>query len=267
MSLVITRFGDAFATAEELPTLEGRQPQGASAVTGSVLRLPGGGSYDWRGGEQARPESDQIELFGGWVADSVAAMQVKLAALKALAGQRSRLWRTDGATQQWRRARCLRVASDVEAGLPASAEISMGFELDAGPWHGAARSETITLDTSPKSQAVTNGGNAIQRDVVLTVTAVGSAISDVTIENVTAGHVSAVRYTGSIAAGQALVLDCGAGTVRNHGVDDYARLMLLAGHTMREWLRLAPGSNPIQVTYTGGGAASTCILAYHDAWA
>ena len=267
MSFVIRRFGDAFATAEELPTLEGRQPQGATAVTGSLTRLPGGGSFDWRGADAAGPEPDLIELFGGWVAGDVATMRAKLAALKSLVGRRSRLWRTDGVAHQWRLARCLRLDSDLEAGLPAHSEIRLSFELDAGPWNGTGRSATITLDTSPKSQAVTNGGNVIQRDVVLTVTAVGSPITALWIHNFAVGHESAIHYWGAIAAGQALVLDCGAGTVRNHGVDDYARLMLLAGHTMREWLRLAPGSNTIRVTRTGGGAASTCILAYHDAWA
>lgn len=264
MATMIDRFGAAYASATELPTLDGSQPQGAGPVASSLVRLPGGGAYDWRGSDRARRETETMRLKGVWVAASIAAMETKLAALRALVGTRDRLWRSNGTTQHWRVARLLEMRSDLGAGLAVDALLEFTFEALPGPWNGTARTVNATLDASPKTAACTNSGNLRVADPVVTVTAAGSPI---TVVRVRVAGVTDVQWTGSLAVGQSLVIDCGARTVRAGGADAYAGLSHLSGQTVSDWLRLEPGSNSVLVYRTGGSAASTVQITYSDGWA
>jgi hypothetical protein len=267
MPYVIDRFGATYATAEPLPQLGGQQPQGAGGIESSNVRLIGGYSFDWRGSEAANIPTEKITVQGEWVASSAGGMETKLAALRALRGVRSKLWRTSGATSQWRTARCLAVDSDLRVGSPSMAEISMQFELHPGPWNGTAGSTAVTLAASPQTATIGNDGNAIIRAITLNVHPTTSAITAITLENLTTGHVSKVKYAGTIAATQALSVDCEAKSVKNNNVDDYANLSLGSGHAINEWLRLAPGINTIRITTTGGGVKSTVGLVFYDGYA
>lgn len=267
MPFVIDRFGDTYAAGEELPRYDGSQPQGAGRVESSQVRLVGGALYDWRGDEQALPPAERIEIRGQWVASSAGGMQTKLAALKALRGKKSKLWRTSGATSHWRRARCLAVESDLEPGSPSWAEIEMLFEADPEPWSGTTGYTVVTLNASPKTATIANDGNAVVREITVTVHPATSAVTAFTLENLTTGHVSAIKYGGTIASTQALVIDCAARSVENNGTSAYTDLSLLAGHAVTEWLRLAPGNNSIRITTTGGGVTSTVGFAFKDGYA
>lgn len=263
MAYVIDRFGASYGSGAVLPTLEGRQPQGTGPVDSSQVKLPGGGAYDWRGAGEALPEIETVRVRGVWKAADVAAMEIKLDALKALCGQRSYLWRSNGALTHSRLARCLEVDSDLEAGLAADALIEMVFELAATPWIGTARNVGQSLDTSPKSFTLTNGGNAQVRDVVITVMAVGTAITQIYV--VRSGLVE-MRWQGTIAPGSSLVIDTGARSVKLDGADAYDGFSLQAGHIIGDWLRLGPGDNTVLISRTGGGATSTGAFVYADGW-
>jgi hypothetical protein len=260
---IIERFGDAWASATVLPTLDGRQPLGIRGIEGSILRLPGGRAYDWRGSERAPIAPEEIVIEGVWVADSVAAMETKHAALLALVGRRSKLWRSNGTTQHWRTARLLSIDAPVEAGFAHWMAYTMRFELAAMPWQGTAQSPNAALDTSPKVVACANSGNARVTNPVVTVTAAGSTITVVRVRVV---GVSDIQWSGSLAAGQSLVIDCGKRTVRRAGADAYAGFSLLAGHVVSDWLRIEPGVTAVQIYRTGGSAASTATVAYNEGW-
>jgi len=264
VAYVIERFGASYATATILPTLEGSQPQGVGRVDSSLVRLPGGGAYDWRGSDPAPPAAEPIRVRGVWVADSVTAMETKLAALKALCGTRDRLWRSNGATQHWRLARLLEVRSDLAAGLAVDALIEMLFEALPGPWNGTAHTVPATLDTSPKTAVCTNAGNRRVTDAVVTITAAGSAI---TVVRLRVSGVSDLQWTGTLGVGQSQVIDCGARTVRAGGADAYGGLAYLSGHVVPDWLRLELGANNVLVYRTGGSTASTAQITYSDGWA
>ncbi|NLD42663.1 MAG: hypothetical protein GX657_04120 [Chloroflexi bacterium] len=264
MATMIDRFGAAYASATELPTLDGSQPQGAGPVASSLVRLPGGGAYDWRGSDRARREAETMRLKGVWVAESIAAMETKLAVLRALVGTRDRLWRSNGTAQHWRVARLLELKSDLAAGMAVDALLEFTFETLPGPWNGTARTVNATLDASPKTVACTNSGNLRVTDPVVTVTAAGSPI---TVVRVRVTGVTDLQWTGALAVGQSLVIDCGARTVRAGGADAYSGITYLSGHTVPEWLRLQPGANSVLIYRTGGSAASTAKVEYSDGWA
>ena len=263
MAYIIERFGDVWSTAVELPTLDGKQPRGIRGIEGSMIRLPGGRAYDWRGGEQAPIAPEEVTIEGTWVAASVAAMETKHAALLGLAGQRSKLWRSNGTNQHWRTARVLSIDAPVEAGFATWMSYTMRLELAAMPWQGTAQSPNAALDTSPKVVACANSGNARVTNPVVTVTAAGSTITVVRVRVV---GVSDIQWSGSLAAGQSLVIDCGKRTVRRAGADAYAGFSLLAGHVVSDWLRIEPGVTAVQIYRTGGSAASTATVAYNEGW-
>lgn len=263
MTFSIVRFGDVYATAEELPLLDGAQPQGAGDVQPSLIQLSGG-AFDWRGGDRARFEPQEITVNGVYAADTSVEVAAKLATLNALLGVRSKLWRTDDTVQHWRTARLLEVRSPKEAGSQGHAEFTLRFHLAPGPWRGTVRTVNATLSASPVTAACTNSGNARVDDAIITITAAGSAI---TVVHVTVSGVSQIAWTGTLAVGQSLVIDCGARTVRNHGVDAYSGLTYTIYHKVPEWLRLQPGANSVQIHRTGGSSASAAQITYNDGWA
>jgi len=147
------------------------------------------------------------------------------------------------------------------------AEISMQFELHPGPWNGTAGSTAVTLAASPQVATIGNDGNATVRAITVNIHPTTSAITAVTLEKLTTGHVSKIKYTGTIAATQSLSIVCEGKSVKNNGVDDYDNLSLESAHTVSEWLRLAPGDNTIRITTTGGGVKSTVGLVFYDGYA
>jgi len=104
------------------------------------------------------------------------------------------------------------------------------------------------------------------RDINITVTA-DTDITQLDIENLETGHVSYLRYSGTISAGKQLVLSCGAMTCENDGVDDSDNISLQGAHTIPEWLRLMPGDNTIRITRTGGGNSATAVFDFYDSYA
>jgi hypothetical protein len=145
--------------------------------------------------------------------------------------------------------------------------VTLTFQVLSAVWDGTEHTEIVTLDQSPKTASLANGGNAIQRDIIATLTAAGSNITAFRLENLTAGHVSSINYAGTVAVGKQLVINCGLQTIVNNGVADYAHLTFNTWHSVADWFRLAPGTNSIRITRTGGSVASTVAFSYHDAWA
>ena len=264
MAYWITRFG---STDLSQISLKQSEELGADAA---LLALPGGAVHDPWGSAQAPVKVPYpIRVDFELVETTAEAFRTAVYALRALVGTRALLYRSpDGgvANSESVLARLVGVSGQREAENLLVLGLHLTFEVLAPVWSGTAHTETITLDASPKSQDCDNDGNGVVRDVTITVTASGSAITALIIENLETGHVSKISYGGSITAGQALVIDCAAMTVRNNAVDDYANLTLETGHTLREWLRLMPGANTIRVTRTGGDNASTCVLTYSDGW-
>ena len=99
----------------------------------------------------------------------------------------------------------------------------------------------------------------------MTITATGANLT--TSVSVYVTGVSYLTWAGTITDGQALVIDCGARTVKNNGVDAYSGLTLHStNHVIDDWLRLEPGNNSVLVAYTGGNGTSTALFNFNDLW-
>lgn len=264
MAYVINKFGETYATATALPTLDGSQPQGAGPVDSSLVRLPGGGAFDWRGSAAARVPVEVVRLDGYVVAADAATMETTLSGLKALRGVRSKLWRSNGTTQHWRYARCMAVESDLLPGAPVVAQVRMTFELDATPWYGTAKFLSGWLDSVPTNVAAQNDGNVPVTDVLIKITPSGSAITRVIIS---ISGVSEIQWDGICPVGSYLYIDCGAKSVKIDTTDAYSGFSLTTNHTINDWLRLEPGSNTISVSRTGGNISSLYRFDYAPGYA
>jgi hypothetical protein len=286
MTYRLLRFGTTDKTID-LPLAAAEFDAGtAGSVSGIVKTVDG--FYDTLGTARAPMALPyELPLAAELVAATVAALSTSALGLRALRGERLALWRemsVDGALQ-WCWARLMRKGAPRGPGNRMWQPVELSFEITS-PWYGAYYDgdgwllddgfffdNGLYLDTgllttivSGAPFTITHGGDAEITAIVITVTAAaGAAITALTVK-VGATSIWEWTYTGTIAAGKALVVDCGAQTVKNDGTADYAHFDLTSNHNQNYWFAFQPGANTVTVTMTGGGATSTIAFAYYEAW-
>jgi hypothetical protein len=256
-NLWIKQFGDYV-----LSPAAANHSVGMGEAYGAPIDLPGGRMFDPLGtGDAPVKVPYELTASGVLVAANGDALSTAWDEFRAMHGKRAKLYRGD---DRWVWARLVSLESQRQVGHIRHLPWRATWQVYDPVWHGTARVITATLDASPKSVSCSNGGNRIVRDVVVTVTAAGSAITQVRVR---VANVSDVRWNGNLAVGQTLTINCRNMTVRIGSVDSYTGWEYLSGHRISEWLRLAPGANTVQIYRTGGSAASAVQIVYDDGWA
>lgn len=249
----------------------------------AITAVSAGGGYDGLGASQSRAKPFTISHNCAiYSASSQTAIQTQLDALKALVGTRGRLYRRmPDNSLQWITARLVTLDATRTIANNNYLDISLTFQVAEYPWRGNHHGDGWVLDAGeyfdtglvfdesglsvpmPASGTVTvtNGGNATVRNAVITITAAGTNITELTL---TKSGETDLKYVGTITAGQSLVIDCGAYTVKNNGVDDYANFSRETNHVIAEWLALAAGANTIGTTRTGGNNSSSITFTFDD---
>jgi hypothetical protein len=291
MSYTLKRF-TVGTTAVELPVLDPETPVGGGPSQGGAVGLVGGGMFDAQGTSRAPLKLPyDLPLRAVVVEDTLAVLDATLRTLRGLRGQRGYLWRVMGDAGRelqhcW--ARVLEVPPVTRNGGQVSTqEVEVVFEI-MSPWYGAYYDAadwflndakyfndglylnalgTLTTIVSAAPFTITHSGDAEITAIVITVTAAaGAAITALTVKTAVGTSVWEWTYTGTIAAGKALIVDCAAQTVKNDGTADYAHFDLTANHNQSHWFAFQPGTNTVTVTMTGGGATSTIAFAYAETW-
>lgn len=284
MAWVLNRFGTTILPVYS-PDLN---PVGAAETETQFVPLPSGGAYDLLGSEQAPRGVQKVSLDALVLEDTAAAVDVTFQTFVALRGQRQRLYRLRrNGTYEWALARLVAATGRHRYNNILHQPISLKFEVSSRVWNGRYRGypwyldsgeyldaglyfdtdDRVTLNTSPKTATVTNNGDATAKDIVITLTAGSVAITAVTIQRKIGSTVyEHLTWTGTLASGKALVIDCGARTVKNDGADAYSTFALGASHQKDAWLNILPGSNTIEVTITGGSTDSTISFSFREAW-
>lgn len=276
---MIRRFGDTWATAEELPRGKAPSALGPGIGASRQITLPGGSSHDW-GRTDIPPTipAQSVCVSGYWTASTLLAMQEKAAALGALIGRRSKLWRAEGSSQtfrQWKWARCEGVESDIMPDeLQYYAKFTLWFKTDSGPWYGNDWTRTETGSTP--EMYCPNPGTAPTTDVVITITAGTSAITGVQLVHYVEDPdgdgtldygMVCWTFDETIPVGKSLVVDAKQGTVLLDGADAYSHLTrYFSIHKVPEFMYIAPGVNRYDVTLDGGNSTSEVEIAYYEAW-
>ncbi len=244
----------------------GEHSLSAGDYSSPLVALPGG-AYDPYGTEQVRPGARRYQARVMLVAASAAALKTSADAWLAKQGRRGTLVRQadDGTTEHTITARLVEAVITRAVGNRLWLPMRLTFETVEPVWSGMARDTTAAIDAEPTTVTVANGGNARVTTPVVTVTAAGSSITWLWVW--TAG-VCFWEYQGTIPVGQAVVVDCGARSVKLNGTADYAHFALsTTWHYVPDWLRLEPGNTTIYVQRTGGNNSSTVRFQFNDGWA
>lgn len=215
----------------------------------------------------------------------IASLGAALDDLRAMIGVEGKLYVSpwdSTAADRWALARCVGVNVPATVYNRKTQNIDIEFRVKTS-WRGFAHGGTVsgssylfgnglyysatsatTLATSPKTITVTNDGNTWVDDCGITVTAGSAAITAITIG---ISSSSEFTFSGTVSAGNTLIIDCGKRFVRANGIDAYDSFALTANHVIAPWLRLAPGDNSVVVTLTGGDVDSIIQFSYSDGWA
>lgn len=129
-------------------------------------------------------------------------------------------------------------------------------------WYADRADLTETLAGSPYTLSVENEGNRTVTNAAITISADSANLTAATITTTNGTH---LIWAGTLLAGDDLVIDCGAKSIKNDGANAYAGLSYGSGHTIDDWLRIY-GVMDITITYTGGGTAPTVTIAFNDGW-
>lgn len=264
MAWIYRRFGGT-----NLPLLNGQQDLGAAASRSGLQALPGAGAYDAFGSGPAPRAPRVITLRGTLVGTSSADLVTQLDALRALRGLRDKLYLVSDAdaAERWTWARCLGVDTTRGVAQARWLDVSLQFELPYPVWYGTARLYNgIATANSVTTFSIANGGNTAVLNPVLSITAGASAITALTVETKKAGVTQAdLAYSGAIAAGQTLVIDAGAQSIKNNGADAYAALSMTTDHVLNGWLRLDPGTTSLIIGITSSTNAPVSLV-WNEAW-
>lgn len=277
MSYVLERFGSV-----NLPGYDAASEIGAGPARLWLLPLPGGGLFDGLGSSQAPVGdvkiSDQASLLGSSKAD----LETQFKTLRALIGKRDKLYRRlEGAgALEWCYARLANIRVLRRSEHVFSLDVGLEFAMISRAWYAesaqnvynadpldAADDLTTTGAESPAAYPVTlnftHAGNVDQPDVTFTITAGSGNVTAVTIQNTTTGH--QFSWSGTLAAGNSLVIDCGALSVKNNGADDYNAFT--PPTNKEEWMVFRPGLNALSISITEAGTESAIRVQFYDAYA
>lgn len=120
-----------------------------------------------------------------------------------------------------------------------------------------------SIASSPDTFNITNPGNAYVYDAVFTLTALSNnGFTNPKLENLTTGE-SIETTRDSAATNDELIIDCGKGTVKFNGSDDFS--LVTIGATQRPFISLAPGVNNMRLTI-GGTPDLDFDYAFRGAW-
>ncbi len=230
----------------------------------ALVALPGGRYYDPYGADLAGWEPAQATAKGLLIGSSAADLKAKLDAWRARVRKSATLTRrSDGGEVHSVTARLLSADAPRNSHLRTWIPITLTFEIPQLPWKGAAQAPQATLSASPTNLVCPNAGNAAVSDPVITITAPGGgSITNPTLS--IAGQVQLV-WTGTIPAGQSLVIDCGALSVKLNGVASYSGFSLGAGHAIEDWCSIPSGGATVSLTFSGT-TGGTLRLQYSDGW-
>ena len=278
----LTRFGDY-----TFPTYDTINRMGASVASGNYVSTAAG-AYDPYGDDTIVTGPFQIRRRMTLVATSAAALETAMDEVRALKGTKKTLYgRTAAGYTRRAKARCAQVLYDQSWDNVIDQPVDLIFELLTDHWNGNAHTDDgwyldsgkyfddgwmldsgneETMASSPHTFTVTNGGNKDSTYNIIVVTAGSAAITSVRIQNTTSG-LSDITWTGTLAAGNELRIDCGTFSVTNDGTNAYSGITVNSGHSQGPWLSLAPGNNEIDITFAGGSTDSTVGMEFWDGWA
>lgn len=184
-------------------------------------------------------------------------LRVQIDTLYSRLGVRSYLFRArlDDQVQQWKRCRMLKVNHQRSVNdRMVIAHVSMQFATEFVGWrsfNNVLQTNTMVAHAGivdPLFVALNAAGNTPIYDAILTIHAYDT-IHSISISTDTGIDFT---WTGTLLAGNDLVIDCGGKTVRNNGFGAYT-LAFSTSHTADGWFPIKPDATNVTVVSSGGG--------------
>jgi len=183
-------------------------------------------------------------------------LQIDVRAIQGLRGQRGYLLRTDeGGLIQWCTARATRVNVPQDRQQETMIWQPIGIEFQIlTPWfyipnNGTPSVPALITVTGSGTQYLVNAGTATVTNAIITFASGSNPGIAVTYAD---GTASSWTFTGTAST---LVINCGAWSVINGGVDAYISLTLGPAHMTRTWLPIPPNlGTALPFTITGTAA-------------
>lgn len=242
---------------------------GAGIVHHPLITLPGGYVYDPIGFNVAvRSSIDlsaKIMLLPAPMGPS--SIKTQLDQWLALQGSRGTLiLQGDDATTKSASARLVSVDAIKGYNNRSQQPIELTWTVTGLPWAGNLNTYNIVQTTSGIGVVtfILNNGNVTVTNPVFSITAVTGPITRFSFAEFLSPGSGGV-WTGVVAVGTTLTIDCGSRTVLNNGVDAYSGFV---GPTSFEnWLTVHGIAIRAVTNATYTGTPPTTTITYNDAWA
>lgn len=267
-----------------------QQNIGTGAALTNFVQLASGNFFDNYGSGRSPRGIRSITKTGYIWGATAADTKDTLDTWRSKIGVRAKLYvQYDDATQRWQWARLENVSSP-RRGSDKGDWIAVDFTWVTADqwWRGTAHPtggwvwgdstwtfgdgtatfgedyQTFTLDANPDSFTLSNGGNIDTNNLRMSIIP-SEAMSFLSISNYT--NAAVIGYTGTVAAGQELIIDCGAMSVTLNGNDAFSSFYKL--HTAAPWMPLSPGDNSLSILYTAADSLTgdDMLFSWTDAWA
>jgi len=173
----------------------------------------------------------------------------------------SRLWLDvrDG-SRRWAWAKCTRFSVLENVENQRACPIELEFYLREGVWYSEnLHSETVS--GAPWAKTIVNAGN-VATAIKSTIHAGSAAIN--TLVRLGPSGSYWWDFTGTLPAGQNLIMDSARYSAKKNGVGCYNELTIY--DLTIPWASAQPGSNALTVYFTGGGTGATFTIEWYDAW-
>lgn len=272
-----------------LPEYDAQRNQGTGQVDSALLDSIGG-VFDYHGSNRRLPRRQTFDHRGKYVGelrylvDESGNYQVdesgnyqiagsaanhlrgQLLEIKAQIGVRGSLVRVrldDESVSQTKQCRLIDVQHNQSVDDRNNlAEVTCVFESQQIGWKSTTQqsiSKSLVAGTMQTFNAI-NGGGMPVHDAVLTVTRTSGTITAIVIE----GTDIDLDWSGSLGAGDVLIMDDGDKIIEENGADAYSGFSFGANHAANGLFPLPVGMTNLEITLTGGNA--TVALTWYEQW-
>ncbi|GEM_PF-1158297 len=133
---------------------------------------------------------------------------------------------------------------------------------DGTVWGGSAVAQSVSGVSTDLTENVMGG--TVETLPTITISCdTGQTAQNIIIQRLVGGVIKdQITYTDTLGAGDSVVIQCRAKSVKKNGVGSYANLTA----TRAQWMRLKPGANSIRVLMANSGDVANIKFAYLHAY-
>jgi hypothetical protein len=136
---------------------------------------------------------------------------------------------------------------------------SITFQASEPHWYLDEASDSVTASGTQTNDTITPTGNDMVLPLITVSCGVGQTCQNPKIQRLVSSVVmDEVVWTGTLTAGQNLIINCRSKSVKRDTVDGYSAF----DFEHPSWFRLASGANSVRVIFANAGDAATVLFTW-----